>query len=193
MFNSISEKITGLLIRQGTIADSQKELYRYGFNQGFTMVFNVITTLIIGCVFGMVIQSIVFLMAYIPLRSYAGGYHASTPWRCYFISLILMIVVLAIIKLMSFSVIGSGVILGIGTIICVALAPVEDKNKPLDEAEQKVYKRRTYIILFAEICISILICLAMKEMFSVICFSVFTESIMLIFGKIKNAFNKALI
>ena len=38
-----------------------------------------------------VFESIAFLVFYIPLRSYAGGYHASTPWRCYFISIVFII------------------------------------------------------------------------------------------------------
>lgn len=191
MFNKISERITQLLVKQETITSSQKELYRYGFNQGFTILFNVITTLVIGCVFGMVIQSIVFLISYIPLRSYAGGYHAKTPWRCYFVSVVLMSVVLSIIKMMPHSVIAYSLIIGAGSMVCVALAPIEDKNKPLDKTEQVVYKKRTYIVLFLELCVALLSYFYFRSVFYVICISVFTESVMLVLGKIKNIFIEA--
>lgn len=190
MFNLISEKITQRLIRQGIVEKSQKELYRYGFNQGFTMFFNAITTIIIGCVLGMVLQSIAFLTAYIPLRSYAGGYHASTPWRCYFVSLVLMSAVLATIKYMPYSVITYGVFISVGTVICFILAPIEDRNKPLDETEQKVYRKRTCIILFTEVLIALVGCFILKDVFAVICMAVFTESTMVVLGKIKNTFIK---
>ncbi len=191
MFNSVSERITQLLVKQKTIEDSQKELYRYGFNQGFTMLFNLITTLIIGCVFGMVLQSIVFLTAYIPLRSYAGGYHASTPWRCYFISVVLISVVLGAIKIMPYSFLVCGVLVGIGTVICFVLAPTEDNNKPLDATEQKVYKKRTYIILIFELCIASLSVFVSKSVFLAICMAIFTESVMLLLGRIKNTLNRS--
>lgn len=54
---------------------------------GITVLINLISTIVIGVIAGNVFESIAFLVFYIPLRSYAGGYHASTPRRCYFISI----------------------------------------------------------------------------------------------------------
>ncbi|MFQ7801627.1 MAG: accessory gene regulator B family protein [Coprobacillus cateniformis] len=50
-------------------------------------------TLILGYIFGNLIQTMIFLLSYIPLRSYAIGYHAKTEQVCFIFSTLLIIVV----------------------------------------------------------------------------------------------------
>ncbi len=186
MFESTAEKITHRLCENRIIPKQDRELYTYGFNLGLTVVLNLLSTVLVGVIFGMVFESIAFLLAYIPLRSYAGGYHANTPLRCYFISLIIIALLLSVIKFEVFSVIGYGILLLAGALICILLAPVADKNKPLDETEQKVYRHRTYIILLVEICVAIITVFVYSKLFVVISMTVLTEGIMLVAGKLKN-------
>ena len=80
-------KITQRLCEKGIISESDFDLYEYGFNMGITVLLNLISTIVIGVIASNVFESIAFFVFYIPLRSYAGGYHASTPRRCYFISI----------------------------------------------------------------------------------------------------------
>lgn len=87
MFKKTACKITQRLFEKGIISESDFDLYEYGFNMGITVLLNLISTIVIGVIAGNVFESIAFLVFYIPLRSYAGGYHASTPRRCYFISI----------------------------------------------------------------------------------------------------------
>ena len=51
------------------IPPEEKELYRFGVQQGLSIALNVVTTFVIGLVFQMVLESFLFLAAYIPLRS----------------------------------------------------------------------------------------------------------------------------
>ena len=87
MFEKTADKLTRGLCGRGVIAESEAALYRYGFDMALTMLLNIISTAAVGLIFGMVFESIAFLVCYIPLRSYAGGYHSETPLRCYFLSL----------------------------------------------------------------------------------------------------------
>ena len=64
---------------------------------GITVLLNLISTIVIGVIAGKVFESIAFLVFYIPLRSYVGGYHASTPRRCYFISIVIIMAMLLFI------------------------------------------------------------------------------------------------
>ena len=84
MFKKTACKITQRLCEKGIISESDFDLYEYGFNMGITVLLNLISTIVIGVIVGKVFESIAFLVFYIPLRSYVGGYHASTPRRCYF-------------------------------------------------------------------------------------------------------------
>lgn len=186
MFQTTAQKITDRLCSQDIIEGADKELYEYGFNMLLTVSLNIISTIIIGLLFGMVFESIAFLVAYIPLRSYAGGYHARTPLRCYIISLLLIVLILLTLRLIRESVLALFVLSTIGTIICVTMSPVEDVNKPLDEAEIKVYRKKAMIILAAEIIILIISIFALMKLAAVISTSLALEGIMLVLGKITN-------
>lgn len=69
------------------------------------------------------------------------------------------------------------------------LAPVEDRNKPLDEIEYKVYKRRTILISAVELTLAMLLKLLMlDDLFIATAYSFVVLSLMLIAGKAKNRF-----
>ena len=186
MFQTTAQKITDRLCSQDIIEDADKELYAYGFNMLLTVSLNIISTIIIGLLFGMVFESIAFLVAYIPLRSYAGGYHARTPLRCYIISLLLIVLILLTLNLIGESVLALFILSGIGTIICVTMSPVEDANKPLDGIEKQVYRKKAMIILAIEIIILIISIFALMKLAAVISTSLALEGIMLVLGKIIN-------
>lgn len=153
MFSKLSGNIAEQLIENGTIDSKDKDIYTYGIEQTFVIFMNLVTTLLIALCFGMLWQSIVFMAIYLPLRSFAGGYHASTVLRCYLVGIFLCIIFLLLSKYIP-SV--DNIIIAItllASIIIFILAPVETSNKPLDQQELSVYKKRTRIILLSDICI----------------------------------------
>ncbi len=189
MFGDYAERIIERLILNEAIPGEDKEIYRYGIQQGIIALLNLGTTMVIGMAFGMLLESVLFLAAYIPLRSFAGGYHAKTAVRCYFFSIVMMSAVLWVMR----CVIYSGLICGcltviFGSIICI-LVPVEDRNKPLDDLEKKVYGKRARSILVPECMISLLATLCGWErigmcMTSVLC----VMMLMLLLEKWKNVY-----
>ena len=98
MFSKCSEKIADKLQCNNIIDDERYEICRYGINQLFSTILDFATILLIGFVFNMVLEGIIFTATYIPIRIYAGGYHAKTPQRCWLFSAIMLLIVLCIIK-----------------------------------------------------------------------------------------------
>lgn len=181
------DKVADWLVFNGNIKAEEKDIYMYGLQQGTIIILNIITTIIIGSLFGMVRQSILFMVAYLPLRSFAGGYHARTQARCYLYSMILTAAVLVVIRfttMINFIIIGSVVI---ASIIILLLAPVEDDNKHLDQVEVKVYKKLVIIILTCELCAMTLLYVLNYYIIALcIIVSIITLAIMLVFGEIVN-------
>jgi accessory gene regulator B len=181
------DKLADQLIDNNTITYEDKELYTYGLQQGLVILLNVLTTIMIGFIFRMVWQSIAFMVAYIPLRSYAGGYHARTQTRCYLLSVMLNSVVLLAIRFIpwtNYIIIGIGFVAGV---IIYLLAPVEDSNKPLDKVEVTVYKKLTKIILSAELVILMITTIFnFKQLASCLTISLFLLSGMLVLGKLRT-------
>ncbi len=71
-------RVVDYFIQNNIIKEKDKELYLYGLQQGAFILVNIVTTLLIGYAFDMIWQSVVFMVAYLPLRAFAGGYHART-------------------------------------------------------------------------------------------------------------------
>ena len=185
----LAGKIGNNLVHSGVINEEDAEIYIYGINQILVSVLNVSSALIIGLIFGVFPEIAVFMAAYIPLRSFAGGYHAITPLRCYVFSVIMLIVVSIGLKYLHIAEWIYYAVLVAATLVVLVLAPVEDRNKPLDEIEHKVYKRRTVIITAAELIIALLLKLLISDnLFIAIVYSFTVLSLMLIAGKAKNSF-----
>lgn len=183
----LSHKIGDDLVRSGVVKEEDAEVYIYGINQILAYVLNASSSLIIGLIFGVTFEIIIFMAAYIPLRSFAGGYHAKTPLRCYIFSVIMLIVVSIGLKYLSVSEWVYYAVLLASVLGVLVLSPVEDINKPLDEMEHKVYKKRAIIIAAIELAFSILLKLiGLDSLFIAVAYSFATLGFMLVAGKIKN-------
>ena len=184
--NSMIKKLTNHFVVNGVIGDEDREICHYGLYQGILIIANIITTILIGFLFKMVWQSILFLISYIPLRTFGGGYHAKTEVRCYLFSIALTSTVLLAIRLIpltDFIILG---LIGIGGSIVLGLAPVDDSNKPLNQTEKRIYKRMVSIILIIEILTSIsLLILSFSEIALVIAISICVLGSMLVLGRIR--------
>lgn len=186
MFAKFAEYLTQQLENENVISSDKRELYRYGFQNGMILTLNFITSILIGVIFGKALESIILLAAYIPLRSYAGGHHSSSSEKCYIVSSLIMIIWICLLKFQILSTSCCVIMLIAGLIVCIMLAPVEDKNKPLDEDEIHIYRKRSFAVLLIEICVWLIFVLFIHKFKQVIPIVIFTEALMLVLGKIKN-------
>lgn len=157
MRGKLIEASVTTLIKKGIIDSSERDLYLFGINQLFLFIINFTTSVVIGLICGMLWQSVLFSLAYIPLRRYAGGYHAKTPGRCYILSIILILSALTLINIIK--TIDAAVICCfiISAIIIFIKAPVASSNKPLNSKEKTAFARRTRIILLVELLVTIIV------------------------------------
>lgn len=186
----LTDKLILTLISRNIIKEEDKEIYIYGFNQTLFMMLNFITILIIGLLFNMLMETMIFMITYIPIRIYAGGYHARTQVKCYIFSVFMLISALYIIKLQLISNKLTIILLSvISSIIILYLAPIEDINKPLDKKEIETYKKRTINNLII-ILVLLIISLIFKriDISYYIYISLMYNLIMLIIGKVKNKY-----
>ncbi len=189
MFSKMSVKITETLESKGIIQESGKEICAYGIRQILSSLLNIVTMLLIGIAMNMLLQAVIFTLAYIPVRIFAGGFHASTPQRCWAVSAIMQIIVLGILKYISESHYELLTITSlIASIIIALLSPVEDMNKPLDKKEKYVYHIKTIFLITTEITSLVIIMyffnigmitLTIGMVWIALC-------VMIIIGKIKN-------
>ena len=185
---TLAIKFVNRLISSSIIKKEDAEIYIYGFKEIVFVALNLITTIFIGLIFNKIFEVILFMITYIPIRVYAGGYHARTKLRCYIFSVLMLISVCYILKLYLLkSYLSIGILAIISSGIILYLAPVEDKNKILDEIEIEVYTKRTIrnlIIVLIVLCITLIF--NKINLSACICISLLCNGIMLILGKINN-------
>ena len=186
MIVHIIERTVQWLIVTNNVSEEDREIYAYGLHQGISMIFNIITTLVIGWLCNYFWQCFVFMLFFMPLRSFAGGYHAKTEFRCYLFSIALVISALWGIKYISGSIyICFGLLIFAAGIICL-LAPVEDSNKPLDKLEIKVYRKYIKIILSTECLVAALLSvLGYYDFLACIVIAVSASCVLVTAGKVK--------
>ena len=192
MFTKSSAHTTAILINAEIINETEKEVYEYGFRMLFAYLFNLMTAIAIGITMGQLWECLVLTFVFVPLRSYAGGYHASSEGKCYVLSVGMVVLDLFMLRYFpGWFHIGVGIlVLLAAAAIIMLLAPVENKNKPLDLDEIRVYSRRTYIVLTIELVIAIFCCIfSITTVFWVIVLGILSIALSLIAGVRSNKLN----
>lgn len=187
MFVKLADNIVKWMLSNQIIEEKKAVICRWGISHILDTVFNIATFLIIGILFNMPFETIIFTIGYIPLRIYAGGYHAKTPFRCWCVSNIILAVSLEIVQNAENCYIAFGIVSLIAVVVLITLMPVEDLHKPLDQNDRKKYKKHGAAILAVEICLSVFFVLLHYSQISLVLNSIWILlSVMLILGKIKN-------
>lgn len=179
---TISGAIAKSFADQGIINGDETDIYQFGLRQLFFFVVNMITAITIGIVVGMLQECLVFSLAYMLLRRYTGGYHAKTSIRCYFLSILMVVVVLFSIKAAilyewnDFCIIAT---MFSGVVIYLK-APIESENKPLDDAEYRKYRKCSLIIMIIEEVIVLTLFFFSNSVSVCIAFAVISAATMLL-------------
>ena len=189
MLEKQSEKIVNILIENKNVEQEQKEIIKYGIHALLTVIVNTMLLVGIGIILNMFLEAIVLLIGFSCLRSYSGGYHCKTETRCLILSNSIFIIILAVCMLMPNDMkdIVGIISMCVGTILLLRFAPVDTKNKQLDDAEYSVYKKRVRVLLAMELgAILILKYLQFSELAYVLSLGIVVIGIMVWIQKCKN-------
>ncbi len=86
MLESISKKLTENLIMHNESLICKKEILIYGYQLLLSSMFTILTIIVSSFLFYNWYEAFTFLLFFIPIRLFAGGYHASTYHGCFLCS-----------------------------------------------------------------------------------------------------------
>lgn len=187
--------IVRLWAKTDVILEADAEAYQYGLELLLSTILNIAVMLGLSIAFGHVWLFIPYIVAFIPLRIFAGGYHAKHHLSCIFLNAIVYLGCLIAINMLSTPVMILACIIEscFSFAMIFQFAPVPAKNKPLSVKE---YKRNRYVSL------------TLSSLFLVLCMLFYsthvlafrwcrmlycgqaTATILLILGKITTAANR---
>ncbi len=135
MFRYISEDIVFWLIKNNIIEIDEREVYIYGLEALLLNITNIITALVISILTCSPGHFIAFLTVFVPLRAFAGGFHAKTSTRCYIYTTLLYGITVLLIKLcpLLYQNLMVKILFIIIIIIIIKLAPQISNNHILDQ------------------------------------------------------------
>lgn len=143
MIERFSVALSQAWVEAGIVDSGDESLYRYGLELLLSTAINIVLIAIISVAFGHPWAFLPYLISFMPLRSFAGGYHARTHWLCILVSAGLYTISLLFVVLMNLgeNVVGC-IVVGVAVVITTwVLAPVSSENKPLSAFERRRSRR----------------------------------------------------
>lgn len=186
MFRNLAEDIAFLLIKHKILDIEQRDIYIYGLevillNGGLVLMF-----LTISLLFGVMINFWAYLIFFLPIRIFSGGYHAKTSERCFVLSTVMYGLSIALIKFIPLLyTLWEWRIAGIVSLfVILVMAPLINENNPLSKTQRKRNRIIVYILLVLDLAFFILSCnyawiIAANELVFII-----FEAFLLLAGKI---------
>lgn len=145
----IISNIIQKLIKYEIIKREEASIYEYGLFHFIGFLLSLSFMLIVGFVFECIDRLFCFLIFFIVVRKYAGGYHEKTLKECAVVSIIFLLITAIEIKAISyfhFMPIFLYVVFLFAVLLFV-VCPIDNENKRLDDLEKVVYGRVFKIIL----------------------------------------------
>lgn len=183
MVERIVDKIVNNLLENNAISQEEISIYKYGYTLLCEVILNIIIAIIIGSLSGKLFSLTLFLIIYIPLRSFCGGWHADKIWKCTIYSnLILVMMVLIDGRYSSnFKTIMEVLFFAVCLFMIFLLAPIDTKTKPISQKERIVYKKKIGIIMVIHICLlAIMLFLGYKNITYIFVFAYIIQFVMLV-------------
>ena len=180
------------LSKEGIITEEEREVVCFGLESLEGNLLGIVLTLTVGICFKQVAEAILLWLWLFPLRKNAGGYHAATKVRCFFISAVMLIVSFVLFTVFEHTIAFYGICAMVAWCVIWTLAPVDNPVKELDVLEHKVYQRRTRIALGLEgVMLGVALFCKWEMAVRSICMTFFIVTISLLMGIIElTIYNK---
>ncbi len=148
--------ISKILNEQKVINESDTDILKYGLSALLVSIFEITSILILSLFLGNFLNTLVFFVAFVPFRLYAGGYHAETKMKCYLV--LLLVYSLFVILSEYYTGIVPITVLEICSIIITTIivffkAPIVNVKKKVSKVEYYFYRKRSIIIMIIEFVI----------------------------------------
>jgi accessory gene regulator B len=153
------DRILDSLMRQvspDTDAD-HRIVIRYGLELFILKVVSYAAVVVLSIIFGVLAETLLFCLAFVPLREAAGGVHARSRMVCFIESICLVTVVMTVIKTIHF--LNGELILGVVALffagVLFIFAPADTPDKRLSAEERRAMRTKTRIIALTELLLAV--------------------------------------
>lgn len=191
MMKRLSERLTQYVVDSGAISKESYAIYQYGFQIGLEMLCCLAVCSGIAVYLRMIPEFIALTVFFMLLRSYAGGVHLNSFWKCFICSITVQTSVLVLNDLYEFSLRNAWEIIILSSVLILRTSPVQNINRELDN-DEKAHSKKTVmkilsaLLIFAGYCTFV----SINKMVSLMAFIVLTVLISQCAGIVKYKIEK---
>ena len=162
---NISNGIADMLWTQGIIQEDDIDKCKYGIDLFISSFLEIISILAIAAFLGNFIETVLLFVFFVPLRIYAGGYHADTKLKCFIISLVMygFSYTLANITPSEMFVLINIIGTLFSLIMVLIMAPIIHINKNVNDIERRNYRKISIEICLVETTIILLLTMTIPK------------------------------
>ncbi|MCM1090610.1 MAG: accessory gene regulator B family protein [Butyrivibrio sp.] len=166
---NLSIKIADVLLKKQYIEAAMYPIYQYGVQMVLEIGFSMLTSLFLCCLWGKMIEGIIFFAIFIPLRSFLGGFHMKSYGACYICSCATLALVLGLSSVKVNHYVS-------WSVLCVSVIIIflEAKREKLRDADGAHFYPRICMIILVILTVSIVFTLqrASSKLFLIACTSI---------------------
>ena len=185
-----AKKITSFFIKNQIITSENAEEYEYSFEVLLSTVLNFVAVLSVSVCSNTLIETLFYLLGFLSLRIVSGGYHAGSHLKCSATVIVSHIAVITVLRFLPEMFVEYVIVICmLSSFISVfCLAPVEDRNNPIEYEKAVRFKNqsRTIFLLLLVLCAIIYVFLNEKNYALALALGVLQLGISLLFGTMKN-------
>ena len=188
MFKSLAEDITFLLIKNKVLEIQLYEIYTYAIEIILLNGSILLSCLLISILFGEWFHFLAFIVFFIPLRMFVGGYHCEKSEVCFLCSVGiygLSIILVRYTRYLYVEVV-TQILAILSIIVIIVFSPLINSNHPLEKHQVKRNKKIIYGIIIIDFVLYAIFSKFYSAMASSEVFFIILVAFTLILGKVKN-------
>lgn len=157
MIKEFSSKCTLFVVEKGSFSHDKEPILCYGFELIIITIIGFLILIVASIVFNQPLAWLWFLLGFAPLRTTAGGYHASSHVRCYLTTTGMFASGLSLATLIEWPSTVCSIIGFISVILVLMMSPVEADRKRLTKERIKRNRNKSIGIVFIEFTLAVIL------------------------------------
>lgn len=193
MLSKTANYLARRLLNNNVIKEDSFEIYVYGFELLISFLFSTLLVIASGIIIGKLLETLAFLVVFIFLRSYSGGYHAKKYSICTIVTLGVYAAVILLSSFINVNVV-SYLLLGIvGFILLFLWAPIENPNKEITNKRKIIYKWISILLFVIFLVVGILFIQIYPQISNTVFFTLCADIILMLPEKLRKGDKKDVI
>lgn len=147
MIHNISETIASFFLQRQFIHENQLATYTYCFELLISTLLFGSSIFLLAWISNTLFASTLYLLTFLCFRTTIGGFHATTYFRCYVLSIISFCIFLSLVLYLPFKTQLTLPCFLFSSFLIIHYAPLEHYNRTFSEKELVIFRKRSISLL----------------------------------------------